>query len=121
MASELQSVLKETDPLARAMRMDRLFARLDRENLPGAIEVYREAARRGEVLGAVRFLGRWSEIDNAGLIENLRDWPDDQAQAQGYGWAIYRLALDDQTTLILSPNVPFLRHLYEDGKPPATP
>jgi len=34
----------------------------------------------------------------------------------------YRVALDDQTTLILSPKVPFLRHLYEDGKPPpATP
>jgi membrane protease subunit HflC len=29
----------------------------------------------------------------------------------------YKLALDDQTTVILSPNVPFLRHLFENGKP----
>ena len=32
----------------------------------------------------------------------------------------YRIALDDQTTLILSPQVPFLRHLFDDGKGPST-
>lgn len=31
----------------------------------------------------------------------------------------YRLALDNQTTLILSPKVPFLRHLFRDGESPS--
>lgn len=94
-ASELRSVLRETDPLRRASRMERLFAALDRENLQGAIEVYREAALAGEVLGVMRFMGRWAELDREGLIDSLRDWPDEQSQAQGYGWAVYQIALEE--------------------------
>jgi membrane protease subunit HflC len=33
----------------------------------------------------------------------------------------YELALDDKTTLILSPKVPFLRHLFEQGERSPTP
>jgi hypothetical protein len=94
-AQELRSVLRDPDPLRRASRMERLFARLDVENLPGAIEVYREEALRGEMLGAMRFMGRWSELDREGLVEALGGWPHEQSQAQGFGWAVYRVALDE--------------------------
>lgn len=94
-AEALRSVLVDSDPLSRASRMERLFARLDRANLPGAVAVYREEALRGEMLGAMRFMGRWAELDREGLIEALPGWPHEQSQAQGYGWLVYRIALDD--------------------------
>ena len=94
-AEELRSVLRESDPLTRASRMERLFAKLDTESLPGAVDVYREEARGGEVIGAMRFMGRWAELDRVGMVEALRDWPDEQSQAQGYGWAVYQVALTE--------------------------
>jgi hypothetical protein len=43
----------------------------------------------------MRFMGRWSELDRKGLVEALPSWPHAQSQAQGYGWAVYRIALDE--------------------------
>lgn len=92
MAEAMRSAFTEKDPMLRARDMARLMDQLDAENLPGAIEVFREFSPKAETLGVSDFFAHWSRIDVDGLVQAMRTWPDEKASAQGAGWATYQYA-----------------------------
>lgn len=95
MQSALRQVFLEPDPLIRSREMDRLMAALDEENLPGAIDTFREFSSSAETLGVFEFFARWAQIDVDGLAVALDAWPDEKSRAQGTGWVVYEYALRD--------------------------
>ncbi len=95
MATSLRAALHDKDPLRRALEFERLVRGMDRANLPSAIGVYREVASQAEMEGAALFLGRWAELDRDGLAAEMKGWPEERSRAQGYGWAIYQIAVQD--------------------------
>lgn len=97
MATAMRSAFTEKDPMLRARDMGRLMDQLDAENLPGAIEVFREFSPKAESLGVSDFFAHWSRIDVDGLVLAMRTWPDEKASAQGAGWAVYQYALEGGT------------------------
>lgn len=94
MARALRGAFVEPDPMLRARAMNGLLLRVDAENLPGAVEVFRAFSTRAETLGVSEFFAIWSRLDVEGLAEAMASWPDEKATSQGIGWVAYQYALE---------------------------
>jgi len=95
MRSALRQAFLEPDPFIRSRAMDGLMSALDEENLPGAIETFREFSASTETLGVFEFFARWAQLDVDGLAAALDGWPDEKSRAQGAGWVVYEYARRD--------------------------
>ncbi|MEZ4333673.1 MAG: hypothetical protein R3F35_18110 [Myxococcota bacterium] len=97
MSRALRSAFVETDPMLRARAMNRLIPLVDRENLAGAVEVFRAFSTRAETLGVSEFFATWSRLDVQGLADAMASWPDEKGKSQGIGWVAYQYALEGGT------------------------
>ncbi len=99
---------------------ERVARRFRAEGDEEARKIRSEADLESQVLRADA-RRRSSELRGSGDSEAARIYGEAYSQdPEFYAFVrsleAYRLALDEQTTMILSPDVPFLRHLFEDGK-----
>ena len=101
---------------------ERVAKRLRAEGEEEARKIRSQADFESEVLVADA-KRKAAELEGAGDSEATRIYGEAYGQdPEFYGYLrsleAYRVALDDQTTVILSPKVPFLRHLFSDGVKP---
>ncbi len=88
----LEAAFTEPAPELRSERMRALLARLDASTLDDARRVFRDFSTRAGSMGAYEFFRRWSQIDLESLENDIGDWPDEDARAQGIGSIAYEYA-----------------------------